>query len=490
MWTLADALQNGRLPRVDSRAKTWPEHGTFRPAMTPMFHRIFIANRGEAAVRVARSCDALGITPVFAVSDADASSAYVQNREVVRLGPSRAAHSYLDMERVVQAAKQSACTAIHPGWGFLSENPRFASLCAQHGITFIGPPPHVMQLMGKKTPAKKAMAAAGLTLIPGSEGVLKDAAHAREVADAVGYPVLLKAESGGGGRGMRIARASSEVISAFEDAQAEAAAAFGDSRVYLEKLIEGGRHIEIQLMADRYGHVVHLGERDCTVQRNHQKLIEESPSAVLDEKERTRTLEAAARATAKIGYVGAGTMEFLLDETGTLRFMEMNTRLQVEHTVSEIRSGKDLVVEQIRVAAGNPLSFTQTEVNPTGHAIECRINAEDPSQDFKPSPGVITKWQTPAQVDGELRIDTHVSSGYEVPPFYDSMICKVITRGKSRDEACDRMINALKSVVCEGVPTTIPMHIQVLGSAEFRSNRYTTRAIPGWPAKTEAPAKS
>lgn len=341
-----------------------------------------------------------------------------------------------------------------------------------------------MQLMGKKTPAKKAMAASGLTLIPGSDGVLRDSAHAREVADSVGYPVLLKAESGGGGRGMRIARASSEVVNAFEEAQAEAAAAFGDSRVYLEKLIEGGRHIEIQLMADRYGHVVHLGERDCSVQRNHQKLIEESPSPVLNEAERARTLAAAVRATADIGYVGAGTMEFLLDETGTLRFMEMNTRLQVEHTVSEIRSGKDLVVEQIRVAAGNRLSFTQSEVSSTGHAIECRINAEDASQNFKPSPGVITKWKTPAPVDGELRIDTHVSDGYEVPPFYDSMICKVITRGPTRDAACDRMIRALSEIVCDGVPTTIPMHLTVLGSAEFRSNHYTTRAIPGWPAKS------
>ena len=451
--------------------------------MANLFHRIFIANRGEAAVRVARGCDALSIVPVFAVSDADADAAYVKGRETVRLGPSRSQQSYLDMERVVQAAKQSGCTAVHPGWGFLSENPRFASLCAHHGLTFIGPPPHVMQLMGKKTPAKKAMAKSGLTLIPGSDGVLRDSAHAREVADSVGYPVLLKAESGGGGRGMRIARSSAEVVNAFEEAQAEATAAFGDSRVYLEKLIEGGRHIEIQLMADRFGSVVHLAERDCTVQRNHQKLIEESPSPVLDQAERERTLEAACRATAAIGYVGAGTMEFLLDETGTLRFMEMNTRLQVEHTVSEIRTGKDLVIEQIRVAAGNPLSFAQRDVTPTGHAIECRINAEDPTQNFKPSPGVIQKWRTPAPIDGTLRIDTHVTDGYEVPPFYDSMLCKVIARGSTRDEACDRMVKTLSEMVCEGVPTTIPMHIQVINSPEFRSNRYTTRAIPGWPAK-------
>jgi acetyl-CoA carboxylase biotin carboxylase subunit len=451
-----------------------------------VFKRLFIANRGECAVRVARACDALGITPVFAASEADAGAAYLDGREKVVLGPGRAAQSYLDAARVVQAAKQTGCTALHPGWGFLSESPMLALLCRQHGLTFVGPPPEAMALMGKKTPAKAAMRAAGLTLIPGSDGVLRDAAHAREVADEVGYPVLLKAESGGGGRGMRVARDATEIEPAFEDASAEAAAAFGDPRVYLEKLVEGGRHVELQILGDAYGHVVHLGERDCTVQRNHQKLIEESPSPVLPEAERARTLEAAARGAARIGYVGAGTMEFLLDGdprggAAVLRFMEMNTRLQVEHCVTEMRSGIDLVAEQLRVAAGHPLSFSQEDVALRGHAIECRINAEDPAAGFRPAPGRITRWRLPDLEGGDVRVDTHVTEGYEVPPFYDSMICKVIVRGADRAEAIERMGRALRGLVCEGVPTTIPMHLAILESAEFREHRYTTRAIPGWP---------
>ncbi|MCB9658194.1 MAG: biotin carboxylase N-terminal domain-containing protein [Polyangiales bacterium] len=444
--------------------------------------RLFIANRGEVAARVARTCDALGITPVFGVSEADRDAPYTRGREVVVLGKGRASESYLDAPRVVQAAVQARCSALHPGWGFLSENPVFASLCAAHGVTFIGPTPSVMQLMGKKTPAKRAMGQAGLSLIPGSDGILADADDAQRVARAVGYPVLLKAESGGGGRGMRIARSDDEIRAAFEDASAEALACFADDRVYLEKLIEKGRHVEVQLMADRYGNVVHLGERDCTVQRNHQKLIEESPAPGLAPDELARTLAAAVRACQQIGYVGAGTMEFLLDEGGTLRFMEMNTRLQVEHSVSEMRSGVDLVAEQIRVASGHRLSFTQDDIALTGHAIECRINAEDPEQGFKPSPGVVSRFDLPEQVAGAVRVDTHVEAGYEVPPFYDSLLCKVITRGATRDEAADRMIAALGALTCEGVPTTTAMHRAILGSTAFRSNQYDTSGIPGWPA--------
>ncbi|HEY8378700.1 MAG TPA: acetyl-CoA carboxylase biotin carboxylase subunit [Nannocystis sp.] len=443
----------------------------------PSFRRLLVANRGEVAVRIAKACDRLGITPVFAVSTADQDAAYLRGRETVCVGPARAAQSYLNMQAIVQAARQRECTALHPGWGFLAENPVFAALCEAHGITFIGPPAHVMHLMGKKTPAKEAMRAAGLTLIPGSDGILSGPEEAREVADRIGYPVLLKAESGGGGRGMRIARGPDEIAGAYADAQAEALAAFGDGRLYLERLIEGGRHVEIQLMADRYGNVVHLGERDCTIQRNHQKLIEESPSPVLSAAERERTLAAAVRAAASIGYVGAGTMEFLLDADGVLRFMEMNTRLQVEHCVSEVRSGRDLVVEQIRVAAGHRLSFRQDEVELIGHAIECRINAEDPSQGFRPAPGKIVRWHSPT---GEgVRVDTHVESGYEVPPHYDSLLCKVITHGATRDEAADRMIAALGELLCEGVPTTVPLHLQILRSSAFREHRYDTRAIPG-----------
>ena len=453
-------------------------------AMPTSFHRLFIANRGEVAVRVARACDAMGIVPVFGVSEADRDAPYTRNRETVLLGPARSAQSYLDVERVVQAAVQARCTALHPGWGFLSENPLLATLCAQHGVTFIGPPPAVTALMGSKTKAKRAMKAAGMHVIPGSDGPLADAAEARRVADETGYPVLFNAENGGGGRGMRIARSGAEVESAFADAQNEARAAFGGDRVYLEKLIEGGRHIEIQVFADRYGNAVHFGDRDCSVQRNHQKLVEESPSPVISEAQRQETCETAARAAARVGYVGAGTMELLLDpSTNVLRFMEMNCRLQVEHTVSEERSGVDLVKLQIEVAAGRALPFTQQDIKFNGHTIECRINAEDPTANFAPVPGKITRWSLPNVADapaGAIRVDTHVEQGYVVPPHYDSLICKVIASGADRNQAIERMIAALSSMVCEGVPTTIPMHLAILRSDDFRTNRYDTRAIPGW----------
>jgi acetyl-CoA carboxylase biotin carboxylase subunit len=445
-----------------------------------LFHRLFIANRGEVAARVARTCDRLGITPVFAVSEADRDAPYTRGRETVLLGPARAALSYLDPVKIVEAAASARCSALHPGWGFLAESPLLASLCRQHGVTFIGPPPDVMQLMGKKTPARRAMAAAGLPLIPGSDTVLADVDQAREVAARVGYPVLLKADSGGGGRGMRVARAEADLSAAFSEATAEATAAFGDGRLYLEHLVEGGRHVEIQVIADRYGHAVHLGERDCTVQRHHQKLIEESPAPFLPPGERARALAAAVEAVRRIGYVGAGTIELLLDPGGTLRFMEMNTRLQVEHPVSEMRSGIDIVAEQIKIAAGHPLRLRQEEIRLEGHAIECRINAEDPFADFRPAPGRIARWQAPAP-SPDLRIDTHVATGYQVPPHYDSLLCKVIARGPDRDAAIARMLAALDQLVCEGLPTTIPMHQAILHSAALREGRYDTRTIPGWP---------
>jgi acetyl-CoA carboxylase biotin carboxylase subunit len=300
------------------------------------------------------------------------------------------------------------------------------------------------------------------------------------VAARVGYPVLLKADAGGGGRGMRVARSEADLAAAFSEATAEATAAFGDGRLYLERLIEGGRHVEIQILADRYGHAVHLGERDCTVQRNHQKLIEESPAPFLDPAERDRALAAAVAAVRRIGYVGAGTIELLLDPDGTLRFMEMNTRLQVEHPVSEMRSGIDIVAEQIKIAAGHPLRLRQEEIRLQGHAIECRINAEDPFAGFRPAPGRIARWQAPAP-STDLRIDTHVATGYQVPPHYDSLLCKVIARGPDREAAIARMLAALDELVCEGVPTTIPMHQAILKSAALREGRYDTRTIPGWP---------
>jgi acetyl-CoA carboxylase biotin carboxylase subunit len=447
--------------------------------MPALFHRLLVANRGEVAVRVARACDALGIVPVFAVSEADRDAPYAKGREIVVLGPARAADSYLDPVRVVQAAVQTRCTALHPGWGFLSENPLLATLCAQHGVTFIGPPPHVTAMMGAKTRAKAAMRAAGIAIIPGSDGVLASLDDAVRVANEIGYPVLFKADNGGGGRGMRVARARGDVEQAFAEARGEARAAFGADRIYCEKLIEGGRHIEIQVLADRYGNAVHFGERDCTVQRHHQKLIEESPSPRLDAELRAATCAAAAHACARIGYVGAGTVEMLLDRDGVLRFMEMNCRLQVEHAVSEERTGKDLVAAQIEIAAGRRLAWAQRDIVPTGWAIECRINAEDPSNNFAPAPGTITAWRAP-HADG-VRVDTHVEAGYVVPPHYDSLIAKVIARGRDRDDAAARMIAALSAFVIEGVPTTIPMHLAILRSDAFRTDDYDTRAIPGWP---------
>ena len=416
---------------------------------------------------------------MFGVSEADRDAPYVRGREHVVLGPPRSSESYLARERIVQAAVQSRCSVLHPGWGFLAEDPLFASLCETHGVSFIGPTAAVMRELGQKIPAKRAMARAGLKVIPGSEGVLRDVEEATAITKSVGLPVLLKAQSGGGGRGMRVVRDLSELAEAFESARSEARAAFADDRLYLEKLIEGGRHIEVQLLADKYGNVVHLGERDCTVQRKHQKLIEESPAPVLDTDERARTLEAAVQAARAIGYVGAGTMEFLLDERGELRFMEMNARLQVEHPVTEMRSGIDLVEAQIRVAAGERLWFSQDDIELRGHAIECRINAEDPTRGFAPSPGVITGWRLPSS-NGRIRVDTHVEPGYEVPPHYDSLVCKVIAWADHREAACDHLVSALKGIVCEGIATTIPMHVAVLGSTQFRENRYDTRAVPGW----------
>lgn len=443
------------------------------------FSRVFIANRAEVAVRVARTCDRLGITPVFGASTVDAEAPYLKGREVVVLGPGRAADSYLNIERVVQAAAQSGCAAVHPGWGFLAESALFASLCEAHGLRFIGPPAQVIERMGDKIPAKQAMRAAGLPVIPGSEGALSGVEEAEAIAAELGYPVILKAARGGGGRGMRIANAQDELQAAFQEAQAEAQAAFSDGRLYLERLVQAGRHIEVQLLADRYGAVVHLGERDCTVQRKHQKLIEESPSPVLAEEQRQACLQAAVRAAEAIGYVGAGTVEFLLGPDGALSFMEMNTRLQVEHPVSEARCGLDLVEAQLRVAAGERLWIAQDDLQFGGHAIECRINAEDPAQGFAPAPGKITRWRPPS---GEgVRVDSHVCEGYEIPPQYDSLLCKIICHGSSREQAVLRMRQALSELVCEGVPTTASMHAAILDSEAFSTHDYDTGRLPGWP---------
>jgi acetyl-CoA carboxylase biotin carboxylase subunit len=441
-----------------------------------MFRRILIANRGEVVARVLRTTRRLGVEAVVVVSEADRDASYVADADaVVCLGPAPSGRSYLDRMSVIQAAVQTGCSGVHPGWGFLAEDALFADLCRQHGLTFIGPAPNVMRLMGRKLAAKQAAKAAGLDVIPGSDGLLETFAQAREAADAVGYPVLLKADAGGGGKGMRLCHAPEELEEAYELARGEAEAAFSSGALYLERYLTGGRHIEVQVLADAYGRAIHLGERECSIQRKHQKLLEESPSPALDDAARAEAGERAAEAARRLGYEGAGTVEFLLGEDGVLRFMEMNTRLQVEHPITEERCGIDLVEEQLRVAAHQPLRYTQEEVTWKGHAIEARINAEDPEQGFRPSPGTITSLTWPEGV----RVDTHVHAGYTVPPHYDSLVAKVIAHADDRAACIAKLRAALDGLQLEGIPTTAPALVRVLDSDAFQTGNYDTRSIPG-----------
>ncbi|MDP6520837.1 MAG: biotin carboxylase N-terminal domain-containing protein [Planctomycetota bacterium] len=447
-----------------------------------MFRRILIANRGEVALRIARTAREMGISPVGVVSTADRGSAWArQLDQTVCIGEAAPSKSYLRGEAIVQAALQTGCSAIHPGWGFLAESPSFAALCNQHGVTFIGPSPGLIQSLGLKSPAKAAMAAAGLEVIPGSPGRLATVQAASAWAQDVGYPVLLKADAGGGGRGMRRCGNERELEAGFAAAAAESAAAFGDGGLYLEKCIEDGRHIEVQLLADRYGNALHLGERECSIQRSHQKLLEESPSPALSETDRSELGRRAAQAARTIGYIGAGTIEFLRDTNGRLYFMEMNARLQVEHPVSEMRCGVDIVAEQLRIAANEALSLRQDDLALTGHTIECRINAEDPDQGFRPTPGHLTAFSIPTDCGpGQVRIETHLAEGEEVTPHYDSLMAKVITHGLTRDAAIETMRATLNGATITGVSTTIPLHLAVLDSAAFRAGNYNTSSIPGW----------
>ncbi|MCA9001498.1 MAG: ATP-grasp domain-containing protein, partial [Planctomycetes bacterium] len=405
--------------------------------------------------------------------------------EVVNIGGRAPGESYLQMETLVQAALQTGCAAVHPAWGFVAENPRFAALCAQHGLTFVGPTPGVMQRMALKWPAKSSMAAAGLTCIPGSMGLVSGPEQAADIAEKTGYPVIVKADAGGGGRGMRKIDHPKDLAAAFASAAAEAQAAFGNGALYLERYLTGGRHIEFQLITDRFGNAVHLFERDCSVQRNHQKLIEESPSPAVDPGTRKHIGEQVARAAASIGYTGAGTIEFLRrPDTGELCFMEMNTRLQVEHCVSELVTGIDIVAEQIKVAANEPLGFSQEDVHLNGHAIEVRLNAEDPENNFRPTPGKLTRFRIPTDKGpGTIRIDTHLTEGDEISPYYDSLLGKVIAHAPTRAKAIETLVNTLKATEIEGVKTTVPLHLCVLASPEFQSGDYDTSRIPGWPAK-------
>ncbi|MEM7306066.1 MAG: biotin carboxylase N-terminal domain-containing protein [Planctomycetota bacterium] len=445
-----------------------------------MFHRLLIANRGEVAVRIARACRELGVSPVGVASAPDLEASWVRAMdEVVCLGPAAASESYLDPVRVVQAALQTRCSALHPGWGFLAENPRFATLCRQHGVTFVGPSAQLMELMGVKSPAKAAAREAGLPVLAGSDGPLPDADAAARCAAEVGYPVILKADHGGGGRGMRLCADEAEVREAFAAAGAEARAAFGSSSIYLERYLTGGRHIEVQVLCDGFGTGVHLGERECSVQRKHQKLIEESPSPALSDEERAELGANAAAAALALGYTNAGTIEFLRDSGGAMSFLEMNTRLQVEHPVTEAITGVDIPHEQIRIAAGHRLSVSQADVRFRGHAIECRINAEDPSEDFRPSPGRLEAFDLGGS--DAVRVDTHLTAGDEVTPHYDSLLAKVIAYAPTRAEAIETMVAALEAARIEGVSTTIPLHLAVLRSEAFRAGEYDTSSIPGWP---------
>lgn len=444
-----------------------------------MFKRILIANRGEIALRVIRACRQMGIESVAVYSEADADSPHLEQADhSVCIGGSKSEQSYLNMTAMLQAAEQTECKAIHPGYGFMAENALFAQMCHQLKFTFIGPSPRVIRLMGDKATARRTMVAAGVPVVPGTQDVIGDPARALETARSIGFPVLLKATAGGGGKGMRVCRDADSFEQSFREASFEALKAFGNAGLYLEKYIEGGRHIEFQFMADAFGHAVHMGERECSVQRNHQKLVEESPSPVVDAALREKMGAIVTRAVTAIGYVGAGTMEFLRDHEGNLYFMEVNTRLQVEHPVTEMVTGFDLVQEQIQVAANSSLSMSQEQVVLDGHAIEVRVNAEDPFQGFRPSPGTVTVFDPPREAKGvTVRVDTHVRPGYRIPPYYDSMICKLIVHGPDRETARIGMLDALDRFKVDGIKTTIDVHKKILADEAFARGDYDTGFI-------------
>ena len=442
----------------------------------PMFTKVLIANRGEIAIRVIRACKELGVGTVAVYSEADADCLHVRYAdEAVCIGPAPAAQSYLVMPALVQAALQTGAQAIHPGYGFLAERAEFSALCREQGVKFIGPAPESIDLMGDKAAARATMTAAGVPVTPGSDGVIEDAAEAEAVARRIGLPVMVKASAGGGGKGIRIVHDAGGLAAAVRQAQAEAQAAFGDGAVYIEKYIAAPRHIEIQVLADGQGHGIHLGERDCSIQRRHQKLIEEAPSPAVSSELRTQMGQAAVAAAVAAHYEGAGTVEFLLDPEGRFHFMEMNTRVQVEHCVTEMVTGVDIVKTGIRIAAGEGLPLRQEEIEMEGHAIEFRINAEDPDHGFMPSPGLVTMWIPPG--GPWVRLDTHVFQGYSVPPFYDSLLGKLIVWGRDREECLARSRWALDQFLVGGVKTTIPFHRRVIDHPMFVVGDVSTHFI-------------
>ncbi|MBN8587260.1 MAG: acetyl-CoA carboxylase biotin carboxylase subunit [Rhodothermia bacterium] len=440
--------------------------------------KVLIANRGEIALRVIRTCAEMGIKTVAVFSTADRESLPVRFAdEAVCIGPPASKESYLRMDRIISAAEVTGADAIHPGYGFLSENSEFSAICSDHGLKFIGPSPESIDLMGNKSKAKETMIKAGVPVVPGSEGVVTTEAQALSLAREMGYPLMIKASAGGGGRGMRPVFAEADLLKAFNTARQEAEGAFGNGDVYMEKLVQNPRHVEVQILGDGKGNVIHLGERDCSIQRRHQKLVEETPSPAVNEDLRQRMGEAACRAARSLNYEGAGTVEFLLDASGEFYFMEMNTRIQVEHTVTEEISDIDLIELQLRVANGENIPL-QDQIVLNGHSIQCRINAEDPYRDFRPSPGKITAFHTPK--GHGVRVDTHASAGYVIPPYYDSMIAKLIVKARTRELAIAKMRRALNEFVVEGVKTTVPFHRQLMEDERFISGKFDTGFMNGF----------
>ena len=442
-----------------------------------MFDKILIANRGEIAIRIIRACREMGIKTAAVYSEADRDSLHtLLADEAICIGPAPSGQSYLNMERILAATVVVKAEAIHPGFGFLSENARFAELCEKCNITFIGPSADIINRMGNKSAARKTMMEAGVPVVPGGKEPVRTAAEALELAKTIGFPVMIKASSGGGGKGMRISHEEEDFVANFQNAQMESVKGFSDDTMYLERYIEKPRHIEFQIMADQHGNVIHLGERDCSIQRRHQKVLEESPSPAISPELRKKMGETAVRAAQAVGYENAGTMEFLLDKNKNFYFMEMNTRIQVEHPVTEMVSGLDLIKEQIRVAAGEKLSVTQEEVRLQGHAIECRINAEDPAKNFRPCPGLITNIHVPG--GNGVRVDTHIYNDYKVPANYDSMLMKLIVHGKDREEAIAKMRSALGELVIEGIDTNLDFQFEILSHPAYQDGDTDTHFIP------------
>ncbi|WP_242143735.1 MULTISPECIES: acetyl-CoA carboxylase biotin carboxylase subunit [unclassified Bacillus cereus group] len=442
-----------------------------------MIKKVLIANRGEIAVRIIRACKEMDIETVAIYSEADKESLHVQIAdEAYCVGPTMSKESYLNLTNIISVAKLTGCDAIHPGYGFLAENADFAELCRECNLIFIGPSPEAISKMGTKDVARDTMKEAGVPIVPGSQGIIKNIEEAIELANEIGYPVIIKATAGGGGKGIRVARHEEELVKGIQITQQEASTAFGNPGVYLEKYVEDFRHVEIQIMADAHGNAIHLGERDCTIQRRLQKLLEESPSPALDAEIRQKMGEAAVKAAVAVDYTGAGTVEFIYEyKTKSFYFMEMNTRIQVEHPVTEMVTGMDLIKEQIRVASGEKLSLQQEEVQFNGWAMECRINAENPAKKFMPSPGKVEMYLPPGGLG--IRVDSAVYPGYSIPPYYDSMIAKLIVHGKTREEAIAKMKRALSEFVIEGVHTTIPFHLQLLDHPDFVKGEFNTKFL-------------